>query len=56
MIEAQKGELRCGVPYVIPVSDAGRLAELWLEAIDAFPPRRWEDNMYAFGLAVAKWT
>ena len=54
MIEAQKQELRCGVPYVIPVSDAGRLAELWLEAIDAFPPRRWEDNMHAFGLAVAK--
>ena len=54
MIEAQKQELRCGVPYVIPVSYAGRLAELWLEAIDAFPPRRWEDNMYAFGLAVAK--
>ncbi len=54
MIEAQKRELRCGVPYVIPVSEAGRLAELWLEAIDAFPPRRWEDNMHAFGLAVAK--
>jgi hypothetical protein len=54
MIEAQKRQLRCGVPYVIPVSEAGRLAELWLEAIDAFPPRRWEDSMYAFGLAVAK--
>jgi hypothetical protein len=54
MIEAQKQELRCGVPYVIPVSEAGRLAELWLEAIDSFPPRRWEDNMHAFGLAVAK--
>ena len=38
----------------IPVSEAGRLAELWLEAIDAFPPRRWEDSMHAFGLAVAK--
>jgi hypothetical protein len=54
MIEAQKQELRCGVPYVIPVSEARSLAELWLEAIDSFPPRRWEDNMHAFGLAVAK--
>ena len=54
MIEVQKRELRCGVPYVIPVSEAGRRAELWLEAIDAFPPRRWEDSMHAFGLAVAK--
>ena len=54
MIAAKGRELRCGVPYVIPVSEAGRLAELWLAAIDAFPPRRWEDNMYAFGLAVAK--
>ena len=54
MIEAQKRELRCGVPYVIPVSKARRLAELWLEAIDAFPPRRWEDSMHAFGLAIAK--
>jgi hypothetical protein len=54
MIETQKRELRCGVPYVIPVSEAARLAEVWLEAIDAFPPRRWEDSMHAFGLAVAK--
>ncbi len=54
MIAAHGRELRCGVPYVIPVSEAGSLAELWLAAIDAFPPRRWEDNMYAFGLAVAK--
>ena len=53
-IDAQKKELCCGVPYVIPVADAHRLAEAWLEAVDAFPPREWEDIMYAFGLAVVK--
>lgn len=43
--------LRCGVPYVIPVAVAGDLARRWLEALDAFPPRRWTDIMHAFGLA-----
>ena len=54
LIDSQKAELSCGVPYVIPVADAYRLAEVWLEAIDAFPPRQWEDSMHAFGLAVVK--
>ena len=54
MLEKQKEVLRCGVPYVIPVSDARRLGELWLQAVDAFPPRRWIDIMHAFGLAVVR--
>jgi hypothetical protein len=54
LIDEQKEALRCGVPYVIPVSDARPLAEAWIEAIDAFPARKWEDVMYAFGLAAVK--
>lgn len=49
---ANGGVLRCGTPYLIPRACARKLAEAWLEAIDAFVPPRWEDNMYAFGLAV----
>jgi hypothetical protein len=54
MLDRQKRELCCGVPYVIPVAVAKRLAEAWLQAIDAFSPRHWEDQMHAFGLAVVK--
>jgi hypothetical protein len=54
LLDEQKEMLRCGVPYVIPVSDARPLAEVWIEAIDAFPARKWEDVMYAFGLAAVK--
>jgi hypothetical protein len=53
-VDEQKEALRCGIPYVIPVSVAPTLAETWLEAIDAFTPRKWEDVMYAFGLAAVK--
>jgi hypothetical protein len=54
LIDEQKEALRCGVPYAIPTSDARPLAEAWIEAIDAFPARKWEDVMYAFGLAAVK--
>ena len=54
LIDEQKESLRCGVPYVIPVNAARSLGEAWLEAIDAFPARKWEDVMYAFGLAALK--
>ncbi len=54
MLDRQKEELCCGVPYVIPVTAAKRFADAWLQAIDAFLPRDWEDQMYAFGLAVVK--
>ncbi|HEX8843576.1 MAG TPA: hypothetical protein VF791_02980 [Pyrinomonadaceae bacterium] len=50
-IVARQESLRCGVPYVIPTHVARPLAESWVEAVDAFPPRKWEDVMYAFGLA-----
>jgi len=53
-LEKQKEELRCGVPYVIPTSQALRLGQLWLQAVDAFPPRRWIDIMHAFGLAAVR--
>jgi hypothetical protein len=45
------GSLCCGTPYLIPRECAAELALAWLEAIDAFDRPRWEDNMYAFGLA-----
>ncbi|MGH7509247.1 MAG: hypothetical protein ACREMZ_07225 [Gemmatimonadales bacterium] len=45
-------ELCCGIPYVIPRMLAEPLARSWLEAVDAFVPPRWEDLMYAFGIAV----
>lgn len=51
LIKARGHELKCGVPYVIPVVNAQRLAEKWLAAVDAFTSRRWTDIMYAFGLA-----
>jgi hypothetical protein len=54
LIDEQKESLRCGVPYAIPMGDARPLAEAWIEAIDAFPARKWEDVMYAFGLAAVK--
>jgi hypothetical protein len=53
-IDAQKEALRCGGPYVVPVEVARPLAKMWLEAVEAFHPRRWEDVMYAYGLAVIK--
>jgi len=46
--------LCCGVPYVIPATAAKRFADAWLQAIDAFSPQEWEDQMYAFGLAVVR--
>lgn len=54
MLDRQKEELCCGVPYVIPVAAAKQLAEAWLQAIDEVSPREWEDVMRAFGLAVVK--
>lgn len=49
----QKEELRGGVPYVIPATMGQQLGEVWLEAVDAFAPRKWIDIMHAFGLAVS---
>ena len=54
MLDRQKKELCCGVPYVIPLAAAKQLAEAWLRAIDEVSPREWDDVMGAFGLAVVK--
>ena len=54
LVCSQQDSLGCSVPYIIPVPQAHELGTTWLRAIDAFRPRRWEDVMYAFGLAVVK--
>lgn len=54
MIAAQREELRCGAPYVIPAIDMHGLATAWLEAIDAFPPACYIASMYGFGIAALK--
>jgi hypothetical protein len=41
----EKETLRCGVPYVIPTTQARQIGGAWLEAVDAFALRRWEDIM-----------
>jgi hypothetical protein len=53
-IADKKQSLRCGGPYVIPMADARAFGSAWIEAVDSFPPRTWEDVMYAFGLAAIK--
>jgi len=58
LVERSGSQLCCGVPYVIPVRQARPLAKAWMQAVDAFPQRDWEemwlDIMYAFGLATLK--
>lgn len=54
LLDRRKREVECSVPHVIPVNDAGRIAEAWLEAIDAFEPGNWQISMYAFGLALIR--
>ena len=54
LVCSQKDTLGCSVPYIVPVDQAHGLGTTWLQAIDAFHPRRWEDVMYAFGLALVK--
>jgi len=53
LLRARMQNLSCAVPHVIPVAHARRLAEHWLEAVDAFTLEHWDISMYAFGLAVA---
>ncbi len=54
LLNRRKREVECSVPHVIPVADASRIAEGWLEAIDAFRPGNWQISMYAFGLALIR--
>jgi hypothetical protein len=53
-LDREKASLCCCVPHVIPVEISQELGKTWLRAIDAFVPRRWEDVMYAFGLAAVE--
>lgn len=51
----RREELRCGVPHVVPVRDARRFAETWIDAIDVFQPDvDWSISMFAFGIAAMK--
>ncbi len=50
-LNREKDSICCCVPHVIPIELSQELGMSWLRAIDAFVPRRWEDLMYAFGLA-----
>ena len=53
-VYSKQDSLSCSVPYILPQHQAREFGTTWLQAIDAFPSRRWEDVMYAFGLAVVK--
>lgn len=44
---------RVGVPYLIPGPLLPRIAQRWIEVLDAFEEPDWIDIMYAFGLALA---
>jgi len=52
--DRQRESLCGGVPHIVPVGQAARLAQDWLAATDAFRSTSWETSMYAFGLAVVK--
>jgi hypothetical protein len=54
LLNRRKREVECSVPHVIPVADARRIAEAWLEAIDAFRPGNWQTSMYGFGLTLIR--
>jgi len=54
LLMKRKNSIECAVPHVVPVAYAGKLARVWLEAIDCFDPGVWQTSMYAFGFAVLK--
>jgi hypothetical protein len=54
LLTIRKNNIECAVPHVVPVSNAQRIAETWLEAIDSFQSVVWQASMYAFGFAVLK--
>ncbi|SRR5216684_2685381 len=69
-LDAKKEKLTVAVPYVVPTALASEFGRTWLQAIDAFPPRKPGEDprlsrpgrpvkrrhviMYAFGLTVVK--
>ncbi len=44
---------KIGVPYLIPAAILPRLAQRWMDILDAFEELDWIDIMYAFGIALA---
>jgi len=54
LLTKRKKSIECAVPHVVPVSNAQRIAETWLGAIDSFQSGVWQASMYAFGFAVLK--
>lgn len=43
-LEAKKEKLTVAVPYVVPTALASEFGRTWLQAIDTFPPRKWEND------------
>lgn len=43
-LDAKKEKLTVAVPYVIPSALASEFGRIWLEAIDLFPSRQWEND------------
>ena len=43
-LDAKKEKLTVAVPYVVPTVLASEFGGTWLQAIDAFPSRQWEND------------
>ena len=43
-LDAKKERLTVAVPYVVPTALAAEFGRTWLEAIDVFPSRQWEND------------
>jgi hypothetical protein len=54
LLDEQKHFLTVSVPYVVPSNIARAFGEAWMSVTELFSQRRWEDVMYAFGLAAVK--
>ena len=46
-LDAKKKKLTVAVPYVVPTRTASEFGRTWLQAIDAFPSRQWENDQRA---------
>lgn len=52
-VEERSIDLMIGVPYLIPCSLLSRIAQRWIDVLDAFTELEWIDIMYAFGITLA---
>ena len=43
-LDAKKEKLTVAVPYVVPTALATEFGQTWLQAIDVFPSRKWEND------------